>query len=155
MLNLRAALQRHLFESARSLIGDEEPRGPALVVAQAAVEVAFETVIDFAMQMRLVHDPLREWVNTAAVRSWSPDNERVQSLWTALTGDNVTQTSSWASYKSGLKRRHAFAHWAAPVSREQAEEFVEAASQLVEHAVDVMVKTFPDPVEVPDPVENG
>ena len=148
MLNLRAALQGHLFESARSLIGDQEPRGPALVVAQAAVEVAFETVIDFVMQMHLVHDLLREWVTTTAVRSWSPDNERVQSLWTALTGDQVRQTSSWSSYKAGLKRRHAFAHWAAPVSRDQAEEFVEAASQLVQHVVDVMVKTFPDPVEI-------
>jgi hypothetical protein len=148
MLNLRAALRRPLFESARLLIGDEEPRGPALVVAQAAVEVAFETVIDFAMQMRLVHDPLREWVNTTAVRSWSPENERVQSLWTALTGDKVTQTSAWPTYKAGLKRRHAFAHWAAPVSREHAEEFVEAASQLVEHVVEVMAKTFPDPVEI-------
>jgi hypothetical protein len=148
MLNLRAASRRDLFESARGLIGGEEPRGSALVVAQAAVEVAFETVIDFAMQMRLVHDPLREWVITTAVRSWSPDNERVQSLWTALTGDSVTQTSSWSSYKAGLKRRHAFAHWASPVSREQAEEFVEAASQLVEHVVDVIAKTFPDPVEI-------
>ena len=44
--------------------------------------------------------------------------------------------------------RHAFAHWAAPVSREQAEEFVEAASQLVEHVVDVIATTFPDPVEI-------
>lgn len=147
MLNLRAVLQRHLFESARSLIGDKEPRGPALIVAQAAVEVAFETVIDFAMQMRLVHDPLREWITTTAVRSWSPENDRVQSLWTALTGDTITQASSWSSYKTGVKRRHAFAHGAAPVSREQAESFVDAAEQLVEHVVQVMAGTFPDPIE--------
>jgi hypothetical protein len=149
MLNLGAVSQRHLFESARSWIGEEEPSGPALVVAQAAVEVAFETVIDFAMQMLLVHDPLREWVNTAAVRSWSPDNERVQALWTALSGDRITEASSWPSYKSGLKRRHAFAHWAAPVSAEEARQFVEAAAQLVAHVVDVMERAFPDPVEAP------
>lgn len=148
MLNLNAARRRPLFEAARALIGDEEPRGPALIVAQAAVEVAFETMIDFAMQMRLVHDPLREWVGTTAIRSWSPESDRVQSLWTALTGDEVTQTASWSSYRAGLKRRHAFAHGAAPVPREQAEEFVEAAEQLVEHAVDVMVRAFPDPVQV-------
>jgi hypothetical protein len=61
MLNLNAARRRPLFESARALIGDEEPRGPALIVAQAAVEVACETMIDFAMQMRQVYDPLRQW----------------------------------------------------------------------------------------------
>jgi hypothetical protein len=32
-LNLRAVSRSHLFEAARSLIGNEEPRGPALVVA--------------------------------------------------------------------------------------------------------------------------
>lgn len=147
MLNLGGAQRRPLFESARSLIGDDEPRGPALIVAQAAVEVAFETLIDFALQMRSTHDPLREWVTDVAVRSWSPENERVQSLWSALTGDTITQAPSWSSYKAGVKRRHAFAHQAARVSREQAESFVDAAERLVEHVVQVMAKTFPNPVE--------
>jgi hypothetical protein len=42
-LNLRAVNRSHLFEAARMLNGPDEPRGPALVVAQAAVEVGFET----------------------------------------------------------------------------------------------------------------
>lgn len=88
-LNLRAVSRSHLFEAARSLIGDAEPRGPALVVAQAAVEVGVETAIDFALQLRDVQDPLREWVGTA-LTSWSPTNERVQGLWTALTGDSIS-----------------------------------------------------------------
>ncbi len=130
------------------MIGDHEPRGPALIVAQAAVEVAFETMIDFAMQMRQVYDPLREWASKVPVRSWSPENERVQSLWKALTDDTIAQAPSWSAYKKGVKRRHDFAHWASPVSRDEAEAFVGAAEQLVEHMAQVMVDTFPDPVEV-------
>jgi hypothetical protein len=142
-LSPRAVSRPHLFEAARSLIGDDEPRG---VVAQSAVEVAFETAIDFALQMRDVHDPLREWIITTPVRSWSPENERVQTLWAALTGDAVTQAASWSSYKAGVKWRHAFVHRASAVPRDQAEAFVDAAEQLVEHVVQVMVDTFPDPV---------
>jgi hypothetical protein len=105
-LNLRAVSRSHLFEAARSLIGNEEPRGPALVVAQAAVEVGVETAIDFALQLRDVHEPLREWVGTS-VTSWSPTNERVQGLWTALTGDTISDAPGWAAYKEGTKQRHA------------------------------------------------
>ena len=76
ILNLRTVSRAHLFASARSLIGSEEPRGPALVVAQTAVEVGFETAIDFAMKMRLTYDPLREWVVSVPVRSWSPNNHK-------------------------------------------------------------------------------
>jgi hypothetical protein len=42
ILNLRSLTRRHLFEAARSMV-EEEHYGPALVVAQAAVEVAVET----------------------------------------------------------------------------------------------------------------
>jgi hypothetical protein len=147
MLNLNAARRRPLFESARALIGDEEPRGPALIMAQAAVEVAFETMIDFALQMRQVYEPLREWAITVPVRSWSPDNDRARSLWKSLTGDTITDAPSWPDYKKGIKRRHDFAHWASPVSRDEAEAFVGAAEQLVEHMAQVMADTFPDPVD--------
>jgi hypothetical protein len=99
-LSLRAVSRPYLFEEARSMVGDEEPRGPALVVAQAAVEVGVETAIDFALQLRDVPDPLREWVATT-VSSWSPTNERVQGLWTALTGDNIVAAPGWAAYKAG------------------------------------------------------
>jgi hypothetical protein len=144
--SLRAVSRPYLFAAARSLIGDDEPRGPALVVAQSAVEVAFETAIDFALQMRDVHDPLREWVNTTAVRSWSPTSENVKTLWAALTGDTITEAASWSTYRSGVKLRNAFVHRASAVPRDEAEAFVDASEQLVEHVVQVMVDTFPDPV---------
>jgi hypothetical protein len=81
------------------------------------------------------------------VRSWSPENDRVQTLWKSLTDDTITQAPSWSEYKKGVKRRHDFAHWASPVSRDEAEAFVDAAEQLVEHIVQVMAGTFPDPVD--------
>ena len=149
ILNRRAVSRPHLFAAARELIGDEEPRGPALVVAQAAVEVGFETAIDFAMQMRLTYDPLHEWVISAPVRSWSPNNHNVQLLWSALTGNTITQAASWKAYKEGLKWRDAFVHRLSGVPREQAEGFVDAAEQLVKHVVQVLADTFPDPVESP------
>ena len=134
----------HLFEAARALNGRDEPRGPALVVAQAAVEVGVETAIDFALQLRDVHDPLREWVGTS-VSSWSPTNERVQRLWTALTGDEISDAPGWAAHKSGTKQRHAFVHRAAAVSEEQVENFITAAEQIVGHVVSAMTKVFPSP----------
>jgi hypothetical protein len=134
----------HLFEAARALNGPNEPRRPALVVAQAAVEVGIETAIDFALQLRDVHDPLREWVGTS-VPSWSPTNERVQRLWTALTGDEISDAPGWAVYKEGTKQRHAFVHRAAAVSEEQAGNFITAAEQVVGHVVNVMTKVFSSP----------
>ncbi len=143
-LSLRAVNRSHLFEAARALNGPDEPRGPALVVAQAAVEVGVETAIDFALQLRDVHDPLREWVGTT-VTSWSPTNERVQRLWTALTGDEISKARGWGVYKNGTKKRHAFVHRAAAVSEEQAESFIAAAEQVVGHVVAVMANVFPSP----------
>lgn len=141
-LNLRAVSRPHLFEAARSLTGTAEPRGPALVVAQAAVEVGVETAIDFALQLHEVHDPLRKWVGKD-VTSWSPTNKRVQGLWTALTGDEISAAPGWAVYKEGTKWRHAFVHQAKGVSEEQAASFITASEQVVSHIVGVMTKVFP------------
>jgi len=145
-LRPQAVNRTHLFDAARALIGADEPRGPALVVAQAAVEVGMETAIDFALQLRDVNDPLREWVVDDSIRSWSPaNNKRVQRLWTALTGDTLTDAPSWAAYAEGIRWRHAFVHRAAAVPKEQAEGFVTAAEQLVAHMVGVLEKAFPPP----------
>jgi len=77
------------------------------------------------------------------VTSWSPTNERVQRLWTALTGDAISDAPGWAAYKEGTKRRHAFVHRAAAVSEEQAENFIAAAEQVMGHIVKVMMEVFP------------
>jgi len=52
----------------------------------------------------------------------------------------AARPSSWRSAVN------AFVHRASAVPRDEAEAFVDAAEQLVEHVVQVMVATFPDPV---------
>jgi hypothetical protein len=150
MFNLRAVQQVHVFEAARSMV-EQEHHGPAVVVAQAAIEVAVETCVYFAMQMRDVYEPIQEWIDQrSTITSWSPDgNPRVQRLWTALTGDRITTAPGWTAYAEGLKARHRFVHRAGIVTREQAEGFIAAAEQVVGHLVDVMHTTFPDPLERP------
>jgi hypothetical protein len=113
-------------------------------VAQAAVEIGVERAITFALQVCRVHDRLREWVVDESIRSWSPaDNKRVQRLWTALTEDTLTAAPSWAAYAEGIQWRHAFVHRAAAVPKEQAERFVTAAEQLMEHMVGVLAVAPP------------
>jgi hypothetical protein len=61
----------------------------------------------------------------------------------------MTAASGWTAYAEGLKARNAFVHRAGIVTREQAENFITAAEQVVEHLVDVLAATFPDPIERP------
>jgi hypothetical protein len=118
------------------------------------VEVGIEAAIDFALQLRDVDEPFREWVGTS-VSSWSPTNERVQGLWTALTGDRITEAPGWPAYKQGTKLRHAFVHRAAPVPQEQAESFIAAAEQVMSHVVNVMTTAAGTTViPVPPPSAN-
>jgi hypothetical protein len=142
-LNLGAVHRWELFVAAGELVGPAEPRGPALVVAQAAVEVGVEKAIDFALQLRGVYDPLAEWVLEEPINSWSPANKLVQRLWKALTGDVLTDAPTWASYATGIQRRHDFVHRAAAVSEHEAKQFLTAAEQLMGHMTDVLTKTFP------------
>jgi hypothetical protein len=102
-----------------------------------------ETAIDFALQLRETHDPVAEWV-CASVPSWSPGNRRVQSFWTALTGDRIKEAPGWAAYAEGLKWRHAFVHRAAAVPQDQATNFIAAAEQIAGHVVDVLTKVLSD-----------
>jgi hypothetical protein len=144
-LNLGAVHRWELFVAAGELVGPAEPRGPALVVAQAAVEVGVEKAIDFALQLRGVYDPLAVWVLEESIYSWSPHNKRVQRLWKALTSDVLSDAPSWANYATGLQRRHDFVHRAAAVSEQEAKQFLTAAEELMGHMTDVLTKTFPAP----------
>lgn len=74
-----------------------------------------------------------------AFRTWSPAKNRpLQRLWKALTGDTLTAAPSWNAYTDGVKLRDAFVHRAAAVPKEQAETFVTAAEQLMDHVVNVL-----------------
>lgn len=141
LLNLNAIARSHVFAWARSLL-DQEPLGPplAVVVAQSAVEVAVETAISFALQVRDVPEPVQDWIEGSTVESWSPTNERVQRLWKALTGDTITNAPGWQPYKVGTKLRHGVVHRAMPVTLGQAETFIDAAEEVVSHVLTVMLQ---------------
>jgi hypothetical protein len=139
--NLGAIRRPALIAGARRLLS-EEPYGSALIVAQAAVESGVETAISFALELREVPEPLQEWIgHRSTLADWSPTNERVQRLWTAVTGDRIAEAPGWQAYVEGVKVRHAFAHRAALVKREQAVSFIDAAEQVLDHVVTVMEAT--------------
>lgn len=138
LLNLQAIRRRPLIAAARSM-APEEPHGSALIVAQAAVESGIETAISFALRLREVPEPLQEWIgHRSTLADWSPTNDRVQRLWTAMTDDRITEAPGWKAYKEGANLRHAFAHRAAMVTQEQAVSFIDAAEQVLDHVVNVM-----------------
>ena len=79
------------------LLAKGEPAS-AVVVAQAGAEVAMAIGIRAALDRRVSDAALTAWITRRDVRgqSYSPDSERIQALWTALTGDNLTR-SSWVA----------------------------------------------------------
>jgi hypothetical protein len=63
--------------------------------------------ISIALELHDVPDDLHGWVGkTAAGRSWSPTNDNVTPLWTALSGDKIRSWSGWQAYKNGTERPH-------------------------------------------------
>ena len=121
--------------SARELLAKGEPAS-AVVVAQAGAEVAMAIGIRAALDRRVSDAALTAWITRRDVRgqSYSPDSERIQALWTALTGDNLTRSSWWLDYAQGVGRRDLFVHeGGAVVSTREAEAFVAAVAALVRH----------------------
>jgi hypothetical protein len=55
-----------------------------------------------------------------------------------MTRDRIVEAPGWDAYVTGVKVRHAFAHRAAMVTREQAVSFIDAAEQVLDHVVTVM-----------------
>ena len=137
LFSLAEITRRQLFAAARSML-DDGHFGPAVVVAQAAVEVGMETAISFGLRAGEVPDALQTWIEDETVTSWSPANDRVQKLWTALTGDRLTAADGWETYKVGVSLRHGFVHRAQEVPKDDAEGFIDAAQRVVAHVAHVM-----------------
>ena len=62
----------------------------------------------------------------------------MQLLWQALTDDTITAANGWEAYTVGVKRRHEFVHRATDVPKDEAEQFISAAEQIVAHIAYVM-----------------
>ena len=142
-LSVEAISRAHLFDAARSLSAEGHP-GPAVVVAQTAVEVGFEKAVEFALRVTEATDVLLVLTGTDLQgRSWTPTSKRLQRLWRSLTNDVLTDTPEWESYKLGTRAVHGFVHQAVPVSPEQAESFIAAAKRLTEHMAEALEHRFP------------
>jgi hypothetical protein len=137
LLNLAAVTRRPLFAAARSMV-DEEHYGPAVVIAQAAVEVGMESAISFGLRVGEVPDALQTWIEESTVGTWTPTNERVQRLWKALTDDSITAADGWEAYKVGVNLRHGFVHRAQAVPKDGAEQFIDAVEKVVAHIAHVI-----------------
>jgi hypothetical protein len=138
-LNLVKGTQVELFRVASQLVAQGH-YGPAVVIAQAAVELVFEASIEYLLRTREVDAPLRKWVaRRSTVGSWSPMNDRIEGLWEAMTGDQIREALAWKDYKASIEFRHGFAHRGIAVTQEQAEGFIDAAERLVAHTFTVTV----------------
>jgi hypothetical protein len=128
-----------LVGSARELLGRGE-YGPAVVVAQAAAEVALAGGVSAALAARGVGAALAEWIARRDVhgQSFSADSDRIQALWTALTDDRLTAASWWRSYADGVRARDRFVHEGRPVgSARDAASFIDAVEQMVAHVAEL------------------
>ena len=126
------------LSSARELLAKGEPAS-AVVVAQAGAEVAMAIGVRAALDRRVSDAALAAWITRRDVRgqSFSPDSERIQALWTALTGDNLTRSSWWLDYARGVGTRDLFVHeGGAAISKREAETFVAAVAALVRHVAE-------------------
>lgn len=133
-IRTRGEVREGLFNAARRL-SSEGDHGPAIVVAQTAVEVEFERAIDVALLNSDTADQLREWLTKTrdVARTWEPTDKRLQRLWRALTGDVITDATGWHDYKVGVTVRNGFIHRGEVVSEDRAKTFIAAAEQIAVH----------------------
>jgi hypothetical protein len=135
LLVLLQSAERTLLDTSRVLLADNH-FGPAVVVAQTAVEVAMEASIGERLASSGTPDALREWITARDQRgrSYSPASERIQRLWTALTGDEVQKAPWWSDYIKLVRARDAFVHSGAPPGdRADVSTMLEGAAAAVEH----------------------
>lgn len=121
---------RRLLTLARKLIDDGE-FGIAVVVAHVACEVATERTLTDAFAARGV-SYLEDSV-TELLSGYSLANDRIRKLYRALTGDQIEQAPFWAKFKASATRRNNVVHSSASVTKADANESHQAATDLVDH----------------------
>jgi hypothetical protein len=137
--NLSSISGYKLFPVAREL-NEQGHAGPAIVVAQATVELGFERAISMVLEIRDVPGEIAAWIGKTIRRgSWSPVNDRTRQLWEAVTGDQLEELPFWMSYKAGVDLRHAVAHQAhLMIGADDATRFIDDAEALVAHVATVI-----------------
>jgi hypothetical protein len=120
-----------LMTMSRSLI-DEGQFSLAIVVAHMACEIATERSLSEAFAAQGVQI-LEDWVR-GSINGYNLANDRVRSLYTTLTGDNVQQQSAfWQKFRTSSKLRNKIIHGGTIATKADAEASYKAANDLVAH----------------------
>lgn len=125
-----ANYHRTILATARALIADGH-FGPAITLAHTAAEVSTERVFAACFRARGIADLGTIVMET--MRSSNLTNDRVRTLYGALTGDRVVDQPFWQAFVESRKFRDPFVHRAAPVTRDQAEAGCTAVDRLLDH----------------------
>ena len=121
---------QRLLSVARKLIDDGE-FGIAVVVAHIACEIATERSLSEAFVTRGI--PYLEDSVTEFLSGYNLANDRLQKLYTALTGDEVEKAGFWQRFKESAARRNKIVHSVIPVTKVEAEKSYTAAQNLIAH----------------------
>ena len=136
----RHRYHRDLMRQAKGLL-DKGEHPLAVVVAQTACEVLTEQMMT-ALTERL-DEPLRKWVRRQQGRNADLAEDRVRTLYTALSGDQIESQPFWPDYKKHVNLRHQVVHRGTGVDEVDARRSCDAAQQLLEHVEAVQARLFP------------
>jgi hypothetical protein len=105
----------------------------AIVVVHTACEIATEQTLSKAFDARGVQD-LKDWVmGRLTAGGCNLANDRIRSLYTALTGDEVQKTAFWSKFKASAKLRNNILQRGATVEKKDAEASYMAANEVLAH----------------------
>ena len=121
---------QRLLTIARRLI-DEDEFGIAVVVAHMACEIASERSLSEAFGAKGLQY-FEDWVNGLNL-GYNLANERIRSLYTALTGDEIQKEAFWEQFKESARRRNRIMHRGLIVAKAEAEDLHKAATDIVTH----------------------
>lgn len=114
----------------------------ATIAIQTAVEIYVEQRMRTILAWRQL-GPLEDWIlKQFDGRPYNFKNDRLRSLWRALTRDEINKHDEWWSpYMEHVQRRENIVHAGAHASDEQAQDSLLAAAALMNHVNNVMIDT--------------
>jgi hypothetical protein len=119
-----------LLNLARSLM-DEGRFSIAVVVVHMACEIATEQALSAAFATKDIQY-LKDWI-IRRLNGYNLANDRIRSLYTALTGDNVQQATFWQEFRTSSTLRNNIIHGGANAAKANAEASYEAGNALLAH----------------------
>jgi hypothetical protein len=120
----------HLTRVSKRLMRLQPEMG--IVAAQMAVEVFVEEVVRQLPTRRGLEGPVAEAM-LACLPDRSLMDRRSRELWTALTGDSLSQADAWKGYHRHIELRNRVVHGGVRVEQDDARESLEACLGLIQH----------------------